>query len=51
MKQEIMKEQEVLKKKEDKLRAIYRTLEKNTFIKEKKKQDWLDKALNHEDKL
>ena len=33
------------------MREIYRTLEKNTYIKEKKKIDWLDKALNYEDKL
>ena len=38
------------KKKEDKLRAIYRTIEKNNYISEKKKQDWLDKALEYEEK-
>lgn len=40
----------MLRKKEDKIRGIYRTLEKNTYIKEKKKQDWIDKALEFEDK-
>lgn len=39
-----------MKKKEDKIRDIYRTLEKNTYLKEKKKQDWLDKALEYEEK-
>eukprot|EP00347_Sterkiella_histriomuscorum_P019451 403341581 len=49
--QEIVKESDIIKKKEDKLRGIFRTLEKNTYIKEKRKQDWLDKALTYEDKL
>jgi len=40
----------MLKKKEDKMRGIYRTLEKSTYLKEKKKIDWLDKALQYEDK-
>jgi hypothetical protein len=40
-----------MKKKEEKIRGIYRTLEKNTYIKEKKKLDWLDKALAYEDKV
>jgi len=35
--QEINKESEIIKKKEDKIRGIYRTLEKNTYIKEKRK--------------
>ena len=35
--QEVIKESEIIKRKEDKLRDIYRTLEKNTFIKEKRK--------------
>jgi len=35
--QEIQKESEIIKKKEDRLRGIYRTLEKNTYLKEKKK--------------
>ena len=33
------------------MRGIYRTLEKNTYLKEKKKQDWLDKAITYEDKI
>jgi hypothetical protein len=45
-----VKETEMIKKKEDKLRGIYRTLEKNTYLKEKKKLDWLEKALQYEDK-
>ena len=49
--QDIQKESEIIKKKEDKIRGIYRTLEKNTYLKEKKKLDWLDKALTYEDKL
>jgi hypothetical protein len=32
------------------MRNMYRTLERNTYINEKKKQDWLDKALNYEEK-
>lgn len=48
--QGIAKETEIIKKKEDKIRGIYRTLEKNTYIKEQKKLDWLDKALTYEDK-
>lgn len=47
----MIKESDIIKRKEDKLRDIYRTLEKNTLIKEKRKQDWLDKALTYEDKL
>lgn len=47
----MIKESEIIKRKEDKLRDIYRTLEKNTLIKEKRKQDWLDRALTYEDKL
>ena len=35
----------MMKKKEDRMRGIYRTLEKSTYLKEKKKIDWLDKAL------
>ena len=41
----------MIKKKEEKIREIYRTLEKNTVLKEQKKQNWLDKALNYEEKL
>ena len=32
------------------MRGIFRTLEKNTYLTEKKKQDWLDKALEWGDK-
>lgn len=32
------------------MRNIYRTLERNTYLTEKKKQDWLDKAINYEEK-
>jgi hypothetical protein len=32
------------------MRNMYRTLERNTYLKEKKKQDWLDKAINYEEK-
>ena len=32
------------------MRAIYRTIEKNTYISEKRKQDWIDKALEQEEK-
>jgi hypothetical protein len=35
--QEVIKESEIIKRKEDRLRGIYRTLEKNTYIKEKRK--------------
>lgn len=48
--QEVQLEQKMLHKKEEKLRDIYRTLEKNTYINEKKKQDWIEKALESEDK-
>jgi hypothetical protein len=34
---EIEKEERMLRKKEDKLRGIFRTLEKNTYLTEKKK--------------
>ena len=40
----------MIKKKEDKMRNMYRTLEKNTYLTEKKKQDWIDKALEFEEK-
>jgi len=40
----------MLRKKEEKMRGIFRTLEKNTYLTEKKKQDWLDKALEYEEK-
>ena len=40
----------MISKKEDKIRGIYRTLEKNTYLTEKRKQDWLDKALGYEEK-
>jgi len=40
----------ILKKKEDKMRGIFRTLEKNTYLTEKRKQDWIDKALEFEEK-
>ncbi len=43
-------EEKMLRRKEDKIRGIFRTLEKNTYINEKRKQDWLDKALEHEEK-
>jgi hypothetical protein len=39
-----------LKKKEDRLRGIFRTLEKNSYLTEKRKQDWIDKALEFEEK-
>ena len=39
-----------MKRKEDNLRGIFRTLEKNAYLTEKKKQDWIDKALEVEDK-
>jgi hypothetical protein len=39
-----------LRKKEDNLRGIFRTLEKNTYLTEKKKQDWIDKQLEVEEK-
>ena len=47
---EIEKELTTMKKKEDKMRHIFRALEKNTYITEKRKQDWLDKALDWEEK-
>jgi len=47
---QIEKEQELLKKKEDKIRNIYRTLEKNAYITEKKKQSWIEKELEKEEK-
>lgn len=31
------------------MKNMYRTLERNTYITEKKKQDWLDKALEYEE--
>lgn len=40
----------MLRRKEDNMRSIYRTLEKNAYLTEKRKQDWLDKALDFEDK-
>ena len=40
-----------MQKKEDNIRGIYRTLEKNTYLTEKRKQDWIDKALEYEEKL
>lgn len=48
--QDIQKEEHIIKKKEDKIRNIFRTLEKNAYLTEKKKQDWIDKALEIEDK-
>jgi hypothetical protein len=45
-----MMEQTILKRKEDNLRGIFRTLEKNAYLTEKRKQDWIDKALEVEDK-
>ena len=41
----------MLRKKEEKLRNIYRTIEKSNYIKEKKKSDWLDKQFQREDKM
>ena len=32
------------------MRGIFRTLEKNTYLTEKRKIDWLDRALQYEDK-
>lgn len=32
------------------MRGIFRTLEKNTYLTEKRKQDWIDKALEMGDK-
>ena len=40
----------MIKKKEDTMRSIYKTLEKNNYLTEKKKQDWIDKALEFEEK-
>lgn len=40
----------MIRKKEDKIRGIFRTLEKNTYLTEKRKQDWIDKALEYEEK-
>lgn len=39
-----------MKRKEDNMRSIYKTLEKNNYLTEKKKQDWIDKALEFEEK-
>ena len=51
LRKEIEKEQNIMQRKEDNIRGIYRTLEKNTYLTEKKKQDWIDKALEYEEKL
>jgi len=32
------------------MRGIFRTLEKNAYLTEKKKLDWIDKALEVEEK-
>ena len=48
--QGIEKEEQMMKKKEDKLKSIYNTLERNTNIQEKKKQDWLDRQIEMEEK-
>lgn len=42
---ELEREQDIMFRKEDKIKSIFKTLEKNTFMAEKKKQDWLEKAL------
>jgi hypothetical protein len=58
--QELLKEQLVnernelleegaLRKKEEKLRVIYRTMEKSSFLKEKRKQEFLDKQIQMEE--
>ena len=40
-KRQLQKEEFIDKKKETNIRNIYRTLEQNEYIKEKKKQEWL----------
>lgn len=46
----IEREHQLMKQKEDRLRQIFRTLEKQTELQERKKQDWIDKAIEIEQK-
>jgi hypothetical protein len=46
----MMNSQEItMRKKENKLRSIFQTLEKCSYLKEKKKQGYLDKQIDLEE--
>jgi hypothetical protein len=39
-----------MRKKEEKYKNMFKTMEKSSYLLEKKKQDWLDKQLGNEDR-